>query len=154
MGSGISYPFAKYSFIILPGFQYGGMEHTGATLYNDTRMFLSEHPTLDEELARAKLIAHETAHMWFGIDLSQETYALTVPLDTKAILPNTDERGYGLFIPDEQSRTWLLAHWQEITDDTARQSLLMLLYENYQHRIITDKEKYNVLATSSSPRIG
>ena len=54
----IPYPFAKYSFIILPGFQYGGMEHTGATLYNDTRMFLSEHPTLDEELARAKLIAH------------------------------------------------------------------------------------------------
>ena len=322
----IPYPFAKYSFIILPGFQYGGMEHTGATLYNDTRMFLSEHPTLDEELARAKLIAHETAHMWFGdyvtidwfndvwtkevfanyfaaciteplfpsvnhslnwiktytaaslaedrtlgsnsirqpldnlrnagliygniiynkapvmmqklveimgekayqegireylkahaygnaiwddlitildakteedlasfsdvwvnqkgmphitftnrcgqleirqrdplnrgllwpqrfqitfvgdesttveVDLSRETYALTVPLDTKAILPNTDERGYGLFIPDEQSRTWLLAHWHETADDTARQSLLMLLYENYQHRLITDKE--------------
>ena len=327
----VPYPFAKYSFIILPGFQYGGMEHTGATLYNDNSMFLSEHPTLDEELARAKLIAHETAHMWFGdfvtmdwfndvwtkevfanyfaaciveplfpsvnhslnwiktytaaslsedrtlgsnsirqpldnlrnagliygniiynkapvmmqklveimgeeayqegireylktyaysnatwddlitildakseedlatfsdvwvnqkgmphitftnrcgqleirqrdplnrgliwpqhfqitfigdeittveVDLSQETYALTVPLDTKAILPNTDERGYGLFIPDEQSRAWLLAHWQEITDDTARQSLLMLLYENYQHRIITDKEWMNAL---------
>ena len=62
----VPYPFAKYSFIILPGFQYGGMEHTGATLYNDNSMFLSEHPTLDEELARAKLIAHETAHMWFG----------------------------------------------------------------------------------------
>ena len=327
----VPYPFAKYSFIILPGFQYGGMEHTGATLYNDNSMFLSEHPTLDEELARAKLIAHETAHMWFGdfvtmdwfndvwtkevfanyfaaciveplfpsvnhslnwiktyttaslaedrtqgsnsirqpldnlrnagliygniiynkapvmmqklveimgekaylegiqeylktyaysnatwddlitildakteedlasfsdvwvnqkgmphitftnrcgqleirqrdplnrgliwpqrfqitfigdesttveVDLSQETYALTVPLDTKAILPNTDERGYGLFIPDEQSRAWLLAHWQEITDDTARQSLLMLLYENYQHRLITDKEWINAL---------
>ncbi|MBR4850931.1 MAG: aminopeptidase, partial [Tidjanibacter sp.] len=64
--TGIPYPFAKYSLIILPGFQYGGMEHTGATLYNDTRMFLSEHPTLDEELSRAELIAHETAHMWFG----------------------------------------------------------------------------------------
>jgi aminopeptidase N len=307
------------------------MEHTGATLYNDNSMFLSEHPTLDEELARAKLIAHETAHMWFGdfvtmdwfndvwtkevfanyfaaciveplfpsvnhslnwiktytaaslsedrtlgsnsirqpldnlrnagliygniiynkapvmmqklveimgeeayqegireylktyaysnatwddlitildakseedlatfsdvwvnqkgmphitftnrcgqleirqrdplnrgliwpqhfqitfigdeittveVDLSQETYALTVPLNTKAILPNTDERGYGLFIPDEQSRAWLLAHWQEMTDDTARQSLLMLLYENYQHRLITDKEWINAL---------
>ena len=327
----VPYPFAKYSFIILPGFQYGGMEHTGATLYNDNNMFLSEHPTLDEELARAKLIAHETAHMWFGdfvtmdwfndvwtkevfanyfaaciveplfpsvnhslnwiksytaaslsedrtlgsnsirqpldnlrnagliygniiynkapvmmqklveimgeeayqegireylktyaysnatwddlitildakseedlatfsdvwvnqkgmphitftnrcgqleirqrdplnrgliwpqhfqitfigdeittveVDLSQETYALTVPLNTKAILPNTDERGYGLFIPDEQSRAWLLAHWQEMTDDTARQSLLMLLYENYQHRLITDKEWINAL---------
>ena len=323
----IPYPFAKYSFIILPGFQYGGMEHTGATLYNDTRMFLSEHPTLDEELARAKLIAHETAHMWFGdyvtmdwfndvwtkevfanyfaaciteplfpnvnhslnwmktytsaslaedrtpgsnsirqpldnlrnagliygniiynkapvmmqklveimgeeayqegireylktyaygnatwddliaildarseedlasfsdvwvnqkgmphisftnrcgqleirqrdplnrgllwpqsfqitfqgaeestsmeVNLTNETYAITVPLGTQAILPNTDGRGYGLFIPDEESREWMLAHWQETSNDTARQSLLMLLYENYQHRLISDKE--------------
>lgn len=323
----IPYPFAKYSFIILPGFQYGGMEHTGATLYNDTRMFLSEHPTLDEELARAKLIAHETAHMWFGdyvtmdwfndvwtkevfanyfaaciteplfpnvnhslnwmktytsaslaedrtpgsnsirqpldnlrnagliygniiynkapvmmqklveimgeeayqegireylktyaygnatwddliaildarseedlasfsdvwvnqkgmphisftnrcgqleirqrdplnrgllwpqsfqitfqgaeestsveVNLTNETYSITVPLGTQAILPNTDGRGYGLFIPDEESKEWILAHWQETSDDTARQSLLMSLYENYQHRLISDKE--------------
>ena len=64
--TGIDYPFAKYDLVILPGFQYGGMEHTGATLYNDNRMFLSEHPTLDEELGRTQLIAHETAHMWFG----------------------------------------------------------------------------------------
>ena len=323
----IPYPFAKYSFIILPGFQYGGMEHTGATLYNDTRMFLSEHPTLDEELARAKLIAHETAHMWFGdyvtmdwfndvwtkevfanyfaaciteplfpnvnhslnwmktytsaslaedrtpgsnsirqpldnlrnagliygniiynkapvmmqklveimgeeayqegireylktyaygnatwddliaildakteedlatfsdvwvnqkgmphisftnrcgqleirqrdplnrgllwpqsfqitfqgaeestsveVNLTNETYAITVPLGTQAILPNTDGRGYGLFIPDEESKEWMLAHWQETSGDTARQSLLMSLYENYQQRLISDKE--------------
>ena len=64
--TGVAYPFAKYDFVILPGFQYGGMEHTGATLYNDTQLFLSEHPTPDEELRRAELIAHETAHMWFG----------------------------------------------------------------------------------------
>ena len=322
----IPYPFAKYSFIILPGFQYGGMEHTGATLYNDNSMFLSEHPTLDEELARAKLIAHETAHMWFGdyvtmdwfndvwtkevfanyfaaciteplfpsvnhslnwmktytstslaedrtlgsnsirqpldnlrnagliygniiynkapvmmqklvemmgekvfqegireylktyaygnatwddlitildnkteedlatysdvwvnqkgmphitftnrcgqleirqkdplhrgllwpqrfqitfvgtentsveVDLSNESFALTVPIGTEAILPNTDGRGYGLFIPDEESKKWLLEHWQETVDDTSRQALLMLLYENYQARLITDHE--------------
>ena len=322
----IPYPFAKYSFIILPGLQYGGMEHTGATLYNDNSMFLSEHPTLDEELARAKLIAHETAHMWFGdyvtmdwfndvwtkevfanyfaaciteplfpsvnhslnwmktytsaslaedrtlgsnsirqpldnlrnagliygniiynkapimmqklveimgeeayrkgireylrtyaysnatwddlinildnkteedlatfsnvwvnqkgmphitftnrcgqleirqtdplhrgllwpqrfqitfqgtestpveVDLSNETFTMTVPMGTQAILPNTDGRGYGLFIPDDESKEWLLAHWQETTDDTARQALLMLLYENYQNRLITDQQ--------------
>lgn len=327
----IPYPFEKYSFIILPGFQYGGMEHTGATLYNDTRMFLSEHPTLDEELARTELIAHETAHMWFGdyvtmdwfndvwtkevfanyfaaciteplfpsvnhslnwiktytaaslaedrtmgsnsirqpldnlrnagliygniiynkapvmmkklveimgeeayregiqeylrtyaygnatwddliaildnkteedlatfsqvwvnqkgmphitftnrcgqleirqrdplnrgllwpqrfnitfygdetstveVNLTHETYALTVPLGTQAILPNTDGRGYGLFIPDEPSKEWLLAHWQETADETARQSLLMTLYENYQHRLISDKEWMNAI---------
>ena len=322
----IPYPFAKYSFIILPGFQYGGMEHTGATLYNDTRMFLSEHPTPDEELARTELIAHETAHMWFGdfvtmdwfndvwtkevfanyfaaciteplfpdvnhslnwiktytaaslsedrtqgsnsirqpldnlrnagliygniiynkapvmmqklveimgeeayregireylkahaygnatwddliaildakseedltafsnvwvnqkgmplisftrkdqqltirqedpfnrglvwpqrfqityqgaestsveVYLTDEGLVLDVPEGTNAILPNTDERGYGLFIPDEQSLKWILAHWQETKDDTARQSLLMLIYENFQHQLISDKE--------------
>ena len=64
--TGIKYPFAKYDLIMLPGFQYGGMEHTGATLYNDRQMFLSENPTLDERLRRTQLIAHETAHMWFG----------------------------------------------------------------------------------------
>ncbi len=72
--TGIEYPFAKYDFVILPGFQYGGMEHTGATLYNDTQMFLSENPTLDEELRRTKLITHETAHMWFGDYVTMEWF--------------------------------------------------------------------------------
>jgi len=62
----IPYPFAKYDLIILLGFQFGGMEHTGATLYNDRRMFLNPQPTLNERLSRSSLIAHETAHMWFG----------------------------------------------------------------------------------------
>ncbi|MCF0167957.1 MAG: aminopeptidase, partial [Bacteroidales bacterium] len=64
--TGINYPFAKYDLIILPGFQFGGMEHTGATLYNDTRMFLNKNAGVQEEMSRFSLIAHETAHMWFG----------------------------------------------------------------------------------------
>ena len=72
--TGVPYPFAKYDFIILPGFQYGGMEHTGATLYNDTQLFLGKHPTPDEELRRAQLIAHETAHMWFGDLVTMEWF--------------------------------------------------------------------------------
>ena len=72
--TGIDYPFAKYDLIMLPGFQYGGMEHTGATLYNDSQMFLGEHPTLDEELRRMQLIAHETAHMWFGDYVTMEWF--------------------------------------------------------------------------------
>lgn len=64
--TGMDYPFAKYDLIVLPDFQYGGMEHTGATLYNDRRIFLNENPTTEELLDRASLIAHETAHMWFG----------------------------------------------------------------------------------------
>lgn len=64
--TGVPYPFAKYDLVILPGFQFGGMEHTGATFYNDNTIFLSENPTPDEVLSRANLIAHETTHMWFG----------------------------------------------------------------------------------------
>ncbi len=62
----IQYPFAKYDLVILPGFQFGGMEHTGATFYNDNTVFLGKNATGAEHLSRAKLIAHETAHMWFG----------------------------------------------------------------------------------------
>lgn len=64
--TGQPYGFSKYDFVVLPGFQFGGMEHTGATFYNDNTLFLSPNPTQDEILSRANLIAHETAHMWFG----------------------------------------------------------------------------------------
>ena len=64
--TGIPYPFPKYDLVILPGFQFGGMEHVGATFYNDNTIFLPAHPTPDEQLRRTELIAHETSHMWFG----------------------------------------------------------------------------------------
>ena len=64
--TGIPYPFSKYDIAIIPGFQYGGMEHAGATLYADRTLFTGEYPTTAERFSRAKLIAHETAHMWFG----------------------------------------------------------------------------------------
>lgn len=64
--TGIAYPFSKYDFVVIPDFQYGGMEHAGATLYNDRRIFLNSHPTTEERMERVSLIAHETAHMWFG----------------------------------------------------------------------------------------
>lgn len=64
--TGIEYPFGKYDFVVIPDFQYGGMEHAGATLYNDRRIFLGSSPTTTELLDRQSLISHETAHMWFG----------------------------------------------------------------------------------------
>lgn len=72
--TGVDYPFAKYDLVVLPGFQFGGMEHTGATFYNDRRIFLGENPTPDELLSRSELIAHETAHMWFGDYVTMEWF--------------------------------------------------------------------------------
>ena len=62
----IDYPFAKFDFVLIPSFQYGGMEHIGNIFYNADQLFLEESATKDQKLNRASLIAHETAHMWFG----------------------------------------------------------------------------------------
>ena len=64
--TGIPFPFEKYDFIALPGYQFGGMEHPGAVQFTDRRIFLGPDPTVDQLLSRSDLIAHETAHMWFG----------------------------------------------------------------------------------------
>ena len=61
-----AFPFQKMDFATLPPFQYGGMEHTGAIQYRENLLFLDENTTQTRKLNRAKLIAHETSHMWFG----------------------------------------------------------------------------------------
>ena len=62
----IPYPFQKFDFAAIPDFQYGGMEHVGAIDYRASSLFLDNGATRDQKLSRATLIAHETAHMWFG----------------------------------------------------------------------------------------
>ncbi|WP_240163854.1 M1 family metallopeptidase [Spirosoma taeanense] len=62
----IPYPFQKFDFAAIPDFQYGGMEHVGAIDYRLSSLFLDAGATRDQKLSRATLIAHETAHMWFG----------------------------------------------------------------------------------------
>ncbi len=60
------FPFEKLDFVLLPAFQFGGMEHAGAIYYNASALFLDKTATQNQLLSRANLIAHETAHMWFG----------------------------------------------------------------------------------------
>ncbi len=64
--TGIAYPFGKFDFVLVPAFQFGGMEHPGSIYYRDSSILLEESATQAERLDRARLIAHETAHMWFG----------------------------------------------------------------------------------------
>ncbi|QDA62162.1 M1 family metallopeptidase [Hymenobacter jejuensis] len=64
--TGLPYPFRKFDFVAIPDFQYGGMEHVGAIDYMASTLFLDEGATQDQKIARSNLIAHETAHMWFG----------------------------------------------------------------------------------------
>ncbi|MFZ1809549.1 MAG: M1 family aminopeptidase [Cyclobacteriaceae bacterium] len=62
----ISYPFSKFDFALLPTFQYGGMEHPGSIFYRESSLILDPSASVNQRMRRASLIAHETAHMWFG----------------------------------------------------------------------------------------
>ena len=64
--TGIPYPWGKFDFLLVPSFQFGGMEHAGSIFYNASALFLDPSATQNQKLGRASLIAHETAHMWFG----------------------------------------------------------------------------------------
>ncbi|MBL4603529.1 MAG: hypothetical protein JKY84_12340, partial [Emcibacteraceae bacterium] len=64
--TGIKFPFQKFGFVLIPSFQFGGMEHVGAIFYKDASIILDENPSETDQLSRAALIGHETAHMWFG----------------------------------------------------------------------------------------
>ncbi|MDX2267575.1 MAG: M1 family aminopeptidase [Bryobacter sp.] len=60
------FPFSKFDFVLVPSFQFGGMEHPGAIFYRANSLLLEPSATESQQLARASLISHETAHMWFG----------------------------------------------------------------------------------------
>ena len=62
----VAYAFGKFDFVLIPAFQFGGMEHAGKILYNASGLLLDESATQNQYLGRASVIAHETAHMWFG----------------------------------------------------------------------------------------
>ena len=64
--TGIPYQFGKFDFVLIPAFQFGGMEHPGAIFYNSASILLDDSATENQMLNRAETIAHETAHMWFG----------------------------------------------------------------------------------------
>jgi aminopeptidase N len=62
----IPYRFGKFDFVLVPSFQFGGMEHPGSIFYNASSILLDESATENQMLGRASTIAHETSHMWFG----------------------------------------------------------------------------------------
>ncbi len=64
--TGIACPFEKVDMLLVPAFQFGGMEHPGAVFYQQASLLLPESATSGELRNRAHLIAHETAHLWFG----------------------------------------------------------------------------------------
>lgn len=61
----IPYPFGKYDQIIVPDFNFGGMENIAAVTFNERYVSRGEKSTAQRRNL-ASVIAHEMAHMWFG----------------------------------------------------------------------------------------
>lgn len=60
---GVDYPYAKYSQVNVPLFEFGGMENISATTMAEHAL-LDDRALLDTDLEG--LVSHELAHQWFG----------------------------------------------------------------------------------------
>jgi len=62
---GIPYPFAKYDQILVPDFNWGGMENVAAVTFSESLIVRGKR-TQKQKQSRAGILLHEMAHMWFG----------------------------------------------------------------------------------------
>jgi aminopeptidase N len=62
--TGVPYPWAKYDQVVIPEFQFGGMENVTATSQNDTQILLPSWAPPEE--SADGLMSHELAHQWYG----------------------------------------------------------------------------------------
>jgi puromycin-sensitive aminopeptidase len=64
---GIPYPADKLDHVAIPNFAFGAMENLGCVTYRENALLVNEDVASVAELQRvAEVVAHETAHMWFG----------------------------------------------------------------------------------------
>ncbi|MEO8910836.1 MAG: M1 family metallopeptidase [Gemmatimonadaceae bacterium] len=71
--TGVPYPWNKYDQIVIPEFQYGGMENVTATSQNDTEILLPAWAV--PGVSADDLMSHELGHQWFGDFLTTRRWA-------------------------------------------------------------------------------
>ena len=63
----IPYPAEKIDHVAIPDFTFGAMENLGCVTYRENSLLVDPGRASQLELQRvASVVAHETAHMWFG----------------------------------------------------------------------------------------
>jgi len=62
--TGVPYPWAKYDQIVIPEFQFGGMENVTATAQNDSAILIPAWAMPEEN--PDDLMSHELGHQWYG----------------------------------------------------------------------------------------
>ncbi|MHA1720417.1 MAG: M1 family metallopeptidase [Promethearchaeota archaeon] len=98
--TGVPFPIGKCDYIAIPDFAFGAMENYGAIAFRENAMLYYPGKTSTMELIRiVSVIAHETAHMWFG--------DLVSPSDWKYIWLNESFATFFTYaIPDYYYPEW------------------------------------------------
>ncbi len=64
---GVAFPYPKLDLVAVPDFQSGAMENAGAITFRDSQLLVDDKITsLGERIGVTGVLAHETAHQWFG----------------------------------------------------------------------------------------
>jgi len=63
---GLAYPFEKYDQVAVVDFNWGAMENAGVVTFREEVLVFRSRVTDRNRQARAHVILHEMAHMWFG----------------------------------------------------------------------------------------
>src|SRR5206468_1240888 len=64
---GLAFPYPKLDLVAVPDFQSGAMENAGAITFRDSRLLVDWGvASLADQIAVTSVLAHETAHQWFG----------------------------------------------------------------------------------------
>jgi len=64
---GVAFPYPKLDLVAAPDFQSGAMENAGAITFRDSQLLVDDKITsLVERIRVTGVLAHETAHQWFG----------------------------------------------------------------------------------------
>ncbi|KAL0244342.1 hypothetical protein GEMRC1_008426 [Eukaryota sp. GEM-RC1] len=61
-----TYPYSKIDHVAVDYFAAGAMENQGLAIYRSSRLLYSQDLPLQDKIGIARVVAHETVHMWFG----------------------------------------------------------------------------------------
>jgi aminopeptidase N len=76
------------------------------------------------------------------VNLDRDTVSIDLGFAPTMVIPNSDGRGYGYFKLDDATIDYLAGNLAQITPEVTRQSVIMMLYENYVNDNVRDKSRF------------